>query len=454
MLILLSAGVLTAALGFAWGVQRYGGCADFFRRIDAEVEARRPHPQYAPTPLAPYVAAGIPDPTLGDLAAPEAILRELAPVATPQPPVETALVAEVQPAAAPLALPVEAELHRVALSTPARARPTAVATQPPAPELPAQVQLKGLRHNWQTWNNCGPATLAMNMSYFGSKLSQADVAAMLRPYKDDKNVNPEEMAAYAREHGLQATVRVNGDAERLRRLLAAGVPVLIETWYEPEPNDGMGHYRLLVGYDDATREWIVYDSYDGHGLKKGQAYAGIRLPYDEVARLWEAFNRTYVVLFDAQRAPAVQAVLGPDADDAAMWAAALEKARVTALAQPDNAFAWFNAGSTLVAQERYEDAAQMFDRARRVGLPWRMMWYQYGPFKAYYETGRYDEVIALANATLRNAQIEELYYWRGLAQQAKGDVSAARASWLRAIELNTNFTPARELLQATDNAAS
>jgi hypothetical protein len=97
----------------------------------------------------------------------------------------------------------------------------------------------------------------MNMSYFGSKLSQADVAAVLRPYRDDKNVSPDEMAAYARARGLQAIVRVNGDADRLKRLLSAGVPVLLETWYEPKPNDGMGHYRLLVGYDDAAREWIA-----------------------------------------------------------------------------------------------------------------------------------------------------------------------------------------------------
>jgi hypothetical protein len=82
------------------------------------------------------------------------------------------------------------------------------------------------------------------MSYFGSKLSQADVAAVLRPYRDDKNVSPDEMAAYARARGLQAIVRVNGDADRLKRLLSAGVPVLLETWYEPKPNDGMGHYRL------------------------------------------------------------------------------------------------------------------------------------------------------------------------------------------------------------------
>ncbi len=448
----MGAGILTAALGFAWGIHRYGSSADFLRRIDAEVAARRPHPQYAPTPLATYLAAGIPNPALGGLAAPEAVFNELASVATP----ESAPTAGGRQASVPLVLPVESELKQTDRPTPTRARPTATATVRAESEvvaLPARVQLDGLRHNWQTWNNCGPATLAMNMSYFGGKLSQADVAAVLRPYKDDKNVNPEEMAAFARAHGLQATVRVNGDADRLRQLLAAGVPVLIETWYEPKPNDGMGHYRLLVGYDDAAREWIVYDSYDGHGLKKGETYAGIRLPYDEVARLWEAFNRVYLVLYDASRAPAVQAILGPDADDATMWAAALEQARVTALAQPNNAFAWFNAGSTLVAQGRYEDAAQMFDRARRIGLPWRMMWYQYGPFKAYYETGRYDEMIALANATLRNAQIEELYYWRGMAEQAKGDPAAAAASWRKAVELNTNYAPAREMLQAADNAA-
>jgi tetratricopeptide (TPR) repeat protein len=432
-------------LAFAWGVHRYGSADDFRLRINAEVEAHRPHPLYAPTPLAPYVAAGI-----ADLAVSEMMSRATAsatPGATPSP------TATSRQESALLDSPVRIVAPRV---TAGARQPTPTPAIPPAPTpspdfaLPAQVRLTGLRHNWQTWNNCGPATLAMNLSFFGSKLSQADVAAVLRPYRDDKNVSPEEMAAYARANGLQASVRVNGDAERLKLLLAAGVPVLLETWYEPKPNDGMGHYRLLVGYDDAQREWIAYDSYDGRGLKKNEPYTGIRLPYDEIAKLWEAFNRTYVILYDGARAAAVSDILGADADDTAMWAAALEKARTTALAQPENAFAWFNAGSTLVEMGRYEDAAQMYDHARRVGLPWRMMWYQFGPFEAYYETGRYDEVIALANATLRNAQIEELYYWRGLAQQAKGDVPAARESWRRALELNPNYAPVRERMQTLD----
>jgi predicted double-glycine peptidase len=89
--------------------------------------------------------------------------------------------------------------------------------------------LTGLAHAWQTWNNCGPATLAMVLSYSGSTLTQADVGVTLRTDKEDKNVSPEELADFARSQGLRALVRVNGDADRLRLLLSNGVPVVIET---------------------------------------------------------------------------------------------------------------------------------------------------------------------------------------------------------------------------------
>ena len=327
-----------------------------------------------------------------------------------------------------------------------RPTPTPAHTHTPTP-LPPTVRLTGLTHAWQTWNNCGPATLAMNLSYFGSRATQADIAAALRPFKDDKNVNPDEMAAYARGQGLAAQVRVNGSPEILRQLVSAGVPVLIETWYEPKPNDGMGHYRLLIGFDDAAQEWIAYDSYDSRGLKKGQAYAGIRLPYDEVGRLWPVFNRTYLLIYDEARAAAVEQIVGDDLDDAAMWARALIAAEAAVEQAPEDPFAWFNLGTDLVALGRFAEAAHAYDRSRQLGLPWRMLWYQFGPFRAYYETGRHDEIVALADATLRTAKhVEELFFWRGLAQKAKGDQLAARASWARALELNPNYADAQAAL--------
>jgi hypothetical protein len=59
--------------------------------------------------------------------------------------------------------------------------------------------------------------------------------------------------------------------------------------------------------------------------------------------------------------------------------------------------------------------------------PWRMTWYQTGPYAAYYHTGRYQDVIDLATFTLVNTgvqEIEETWLWRGRARLALGDEPA------------------------------
>ena len=426
-----------AILAAIFGIQRYGSLDGLWRRANAEVVARLPHPVLVPTPLPVSTVRST------RVASPSPTTTSRASQPPPEP---TSTVRRAQPAAA--------SATRAPRSLSATASPPAPTRLPPSPTpappptaLPAAVRLTGLTHAWQTWNNCGPATLAMNLSYFGRRATQADVAAALRPFKDDKNVNPEELATYARGQGLRALVRANGSPEMLRQLLAAGVPVLIETWYEPKPNDGMGHYRLLIGFDAATQEWIAYDAYDARGLQKDQPYAGIRLPYDEAARLWPVFNRTYLLIYDEARAAAVERILGDHLNDATMWSRALTAAEAAVEQGPADPFAWFNLGTDLVALERFDEAARAYDRARQVGLPWRMLWYQFGPFRAYYETGRHDEVIALADATLRTAKhVEELFFWRGLAQKAQGDLAGARASWERALELNPNYADARAAL--------
>ncbi len=282
----------------------------------------------------------------------------------------------------------------------------------------------------------------MHLSYFGSALDQEDVRRALRPHPDDKNVNPEELAAFAVDQGLHARVLVNGDPDRLRALIAAGLPVLIETWLEPEPNDGMGHYRLLVGYDDARQEWIVYDSYVATGIRRDAPYQGIRLSYAEVARDWRVFNRTYLVLYTTAQADTVAALLGADADVTRMWERSLAQAQ-TEIATVGDAFAWFNLGTGLVALQRYEEAAAAYDRARQLGLPWRMLWYQFGPFQAYYESGRLHEVVALAQATLKTTDtVEELHYWFGRGLEALGDTAAAKNAYRRALAINPSFVPA------------
>jgi len=93
----------------------------------------------------------------------------------------------------------------------------------PAPVAP-QVALPGFTHQWQTWNNCGPSTITMNLSYYDRPETQVEAAQFLKPNQADKNVSPDELAAYARSLGFEATTRVGGDLELLKQLLSNDLP--------------------------------------------------------------------------------------------------------------------------------------------------------------------------------------------------------------------------------------
>ena len=483
MLRLLLAILLALVLGIAGilvaGSLRYGGMEGLAFRLRTEIAERRPidHPLTVPTPLpvagctlnvegcaaTPVATKGVAGCTVNvDVCAvaPDAVPAGVALAKATAAPT-TRPTATFTPDATPSHTPTPKTNATATATSTATTVTTAAAVVTAVPLVTAAkavvapaVTLTGLTHAWQTWNNCGPATLAMQLSYFGSTLTQEQVRQALRPNRDDKNVNLAELAEFARGQGLHAAVLVNGDPDHLRLLLSNGLPVFVETWLEPKPNDGMGHYRLLTGYDQARSEWVAYDSYIATGGSRDGPYQPLRLPYAEMATLWRVFNRAYLVLYTDAQAPVVAAVLGPNGDGAAggelaMWQAALAQAETEIDQNPQDAFAWFNRGSALVALGRYEDAAAAYDQARVIGLPWRMLWYQFGPFQAYYEVGRYQEVVALAEATLRTTEsIEELHYWRGRGLQALGQTEAAAAAYRRAVAFNPGYRPAAEALAA------
>ena len=300
------------------------------------------------------------------------------------------------------------------------------------------VTLTGFEHEWQTWNNCGPATISMNLSYYGRGDTQVEAARFLKPNQDDKNVSPHELVAYAGSLGFEGLVRHGGDIGLLKHLLSNGYPVIAESWAEPDDRGGMGHYRLLTGYSEADNQFWTYDSLNG---------ASVNVPIDEFDRFWRVFNRTYLVVFPTEEAALAYAVLGSSADQMAMYEEALLTAQQEAKAVPDDAFAWFNMGTNYARLGEPALAASAFDEARRLGLPYRMLWYQFDIFETYLAMGRYQEVIELATATLKaTGGLEELYYVRGLAHQAVNQPSAAAEDYQAALAYNPNFELAAQAL--------
>ncbi|MEA3350834.1 MAG: C39 family peptidase, partial [Chloroflexota bacterium] len=132
-----------------------------------------------------------------------------------------------------------------------------------ATPLPESVNLDGIIHEFQKWNNCGPANLSMALSFWGWEGDQRDTAAYLKPNQRDKNVMPYEMVAYVNEETeLNALWRVGGDLALIKEFVAAGFPVLVEKGFEGTGFDGwMGHYEVINAYDNARQRFLAQDSY-------------------------------------------------------------------------------------------------------------------------------------------------------------------------------------------------
>jgi len=341
-------------------------------------------------------------------------------------------------------------------------QPTPTATQIP---LPPTAFLKGVNPEAQKWNNCGPSTLSMNLSFWGWTGNQDVTAAVLKPNPRDTNVMPYEMVDFVNQNTqFHALLRLGGDLYTIKALVNAGFPVLVEKGFEPEniAKEGwMGHYNLVIGYDDTKQVILTQDSYllyldQFSGVKYHQSFD---VTYDDMLKNWRAFDYVFIVVYPPDKENDVLNALGPLADEKNSYQVAYQRAvtETTSLTDPrDQYFAWFNEGTSLVKLEDYTGAADAYDKAFAIypnipeqSRPYRMLWYQTGPYYAYYYTNRYQDVINLATTT-QNAEsehiLEESYHWRALAEDKLGDRATAIADLRNAIRVHPGFAPSVQQL--------
>lgn len=315
------------------------------------------------------------------------------------------------------------------------------ATAIPSPiiSLPPSVTLGGISHVYQTWNNCGPATTAMTLSYYKSTATQQELANTLKPDSEDKNVSPNEIVKYINATSdYRALYAVNGTMTMVKQLLANNFPVMIETWFILHPDDEMGHYELTRGYDDNAKQFFMYDSYRG---------PNVRTSYTEYDENWKVFDRTFIVIYRKEDEAKLKQLIPDYFDSDKTLTESVANAHREIAMDPNDKFAYFNLGSSLTKQGKFEDAATAFDKARSLKLPWRMLWYQFDIFDAYMGVQRYDDIITLANANLSQANnLEESYYYRGQAYEKTGKAAEAKQDYAKAIQYNKNYTVARDAL--------
>jgi tetratricopeptide (TPR) repeat protein len=156
------------------------------------------------------------------------------------------------------------------------------------------------------------------------------------------------------------------------------------------------------------------------------------------------------VVYRPDQAAAVASLIGSAIDDKTMYTDAMRTAQLELSYDRNDAFGWFNLGSSLTGLGRYDDAASAFDEARRIGLPARFLWYQFTIYDAYLKVGNayIDQVLALADDVLRGKASEEAFYYKGMAYAAQGKTDAARQQLQLALRFNQNYEAARAALNA------
>ncbi len=286
----------------------------------------------------------------------------------------------------------------------------------------------------------------MFLRYYGWEGDQFPIAELLKPQREDRNVNVEELVYYVRTRAgwLNAEYRVGGDINLLKSLLAAGIPVMVEeSFYFEEPfwpNDDLwaAHYNLLTGYDETTQTFIGQDSFHG---------ANQSITYDTLDEYWRIFNRVYILVYLPSMQETVQSILGEDWDVEINRQRALESAQAEIDAGQGDAYAWFNLGTNLVFFERWGEAANAFDRARELGLPQRMLRYQFTPFFAYFHTRRIEDLLDLSEYALKiTPNAEEALLWHGWGLYRNGDTPGAIADFQAALAENPNYSDAQYAL--------
>jgi tetratricopeptide (TPR) repeat protein len=335
--------------------------------------------------------------------------------------------------------------------------PTATA-QP----LPLQVSLNDPKYELQGINNCGPATLTMALRMYGWQGTQDDIAKIIKPVPQDRNVNPDELRYFVlNEAGwLRDEFRVGGDINLLKQLLAANYPVIIEEASTLPAQDAMGpgddlwdaHYLLITGYDDNAKTFTAQDPLRGPDQK---------IPYDKLMTDWKPFNYLYMVIYLPKDEAEVKSILGTNWDPDQNRQNALVIAQAAITAYPNDKFAWFDLGSTLVYLERYQEAAQAFDKAFALNLPQRMTRYQFQPFFAYYNVGRIDYLLQITEYTYKaisGSYSEEALLWHGYGLLSQGNTTGALADWNKALKVHPNYCDAEKAIntyiQPTYNLAN
>jgi tetratricopeptide (TPR) repeat protein len=384
----------------------------------ANVAAPAAAPSVAPTPTETIIVPTLP--------------AAAAPTATAAP----AVVAQAPPSAATTVPVPTADPPKTASPTAVPATPTTAPTAKPEQIAPATF-LEPMSHWFQGWNQCAEESIAMALSYFGSKLGPNDVTAYLRPNngpKGSKNVESNRIVDYLHSQGMKAEAYHGGTVDRVKRLVAVGVPVIVGQWQNRTDHAGIGHWRVVRGYDDAKGIFLINDSMEG---------ASVPITYAEFDDLWPVYDYVYIPVWNGKLAPSVQKVMGEEMNVSVNIAHNISYVQNRIEQQPTNAELYMALGGAYFWSGDNQKAVDAYHKAKSMGLiqkyQWTL-WYQSWPVTAMVNLGMYDEALQVSQENIRTAGVFAImHYERGIIYEKQGNIATAKREYQMALVDDKNY---------------
>lgn len=311
----------------------------------------------------------------------------------------------------------------------------------PKKTIPIKYSFANPSHVFQTFNNCGPATLSMILGFYGTNVDQETLGRKMRPYQnpqgdnDDKSIFADEFVSFAKSYGYESLHRPNGTIDLLKKFIAADIPVVVRTWLHP--NEDIGHFRLVRGYDDEKKTILQDDSYEGKNL----SYS-----YDVFNSMWQPFNYGYILVYPAAKTDAVHEILGEEYDEDYAWQQAVNRGVAEIQEYSNSPYPQFNVAVGSYHLGDYSGSVKMFESVEKE-LPGRMLWYQIEPIIAYQKLNNNSRVLELTERIFsqNNRGFSELYNIRGDMYRSLGEHEKAKAEYEKAVFYNSNFSVPQDL---------
>lgn len=248
-------------------------------------------------------------------------------------------------------------------SAPPSAAPVSAPPTVPLNPQPAAKRIGPLTFISQTLNNCGPASVAEVLDYYGIKRTQAQVASVLRPTLPDYGMSLYGVPFYAESVGLRGVGGVNGTDELIKAFVANDLPVIVADLISRR--ETIRHFRPIDGYDDAAGYFIGSDPYMGPNH---------RIAYADFDDLWKISTNRWVLIYPPAKQAVVDGILSRYWDRTTASTAALEKAVQRMDQQPRLPWTWLEMADLQMDLGNTADARTNIRKGIDLGLPYEGRW--------------------------------------------------------------------------------